>query len=327
MKTLTILCLAVLLSVSTLHSAQESPELQEATTLTDSVIKLFSQKKYEEALPLAKRALQIREKLLPPEDPRVSSSLLNLGEIYIARRDSKPAREVFQRLLGIQEQRFGPDDVKLAATLERLGIIHYWLESFSEAEVVYKRALTLRKKSGSATNQAQLAHSHFAIAQFYRARGRFAEAAEAYRASLLIFAKEPGPKSPEFERASDGLICLGYADPTLDMSKDWAEIMKVAYPDAVSPEPGKVLNGMATSLPAPSYPAAARAHRYSGLVVVKVEVDESGKVTAAKDICQGPPYLSEAAVAAAFKARFTPTKLSGMPIKNVGMIKYNFVAR
>lgn len=43
--------------------------------------------------------------------------------------------------------------------------------------------------------------------------------------------------------------------------------------------------------------------------------------------CNGPPYLSEAAVAAAMKARFTPTKLSGMPVKNYGVVFYRFVPR
>ena len=62
-------------------------------------------------------------------------------------------------------------------------------------------------------------------------------------------------------------------------------------------------------------------------MVVKVEIDERGKVIDARDMCQGPPYLSEASVAAALKARFTPTKLSGMPVKVKGIIQYNFVYR
>jgi len=58
---------------------------------------------------------------------------------------------------------------------------------------------------------------------------------------------------------------------------------------------------------------------------VKVTIDESGKVIGAKDMCQGPPYLSESAVGAAGKARFTPTKLHGQPVKVTGIIQYKFV--
>jgi hypothetical protein len=40
-----------------------------------------------------------------------------------------------------------------------------------------------------------------------------------------------------------------------------------------------------------------------------------------------PPYLSEASVNAARLARFTPTKISGMPIKIAGVIQYHYVNR
>lgn len=37
--------------------------------------------------------------------------------------------------------------------------------------------------------------------------------------------------------------------------------------------------------------------------------------------------LSESSVAAAYKARFTPTKLSGKSVQVYGVIQYNFVRR
>jgi hypothetical protein len=38
-------------------------------------------------------------------------------------------------------------------------------------------------------------------------------------------------------------------------------------------------------------------------------------------------HLSESSVAAAYSARFTPTKLSGKPVRVYGVIQYNFVNR
>lgn len=86
-----------------------------------------------------------------------------------------------------------------------------------------------------------------------------------------------------------------------------------------------VLNGKATSLPKPAYPAVARAAKASGTVVVQVTVDENGNVTDASPV-SGHPLLRAAAVAAARNAKFTPTKLSGQPVKVTGVITYNFVA-
>ena len=87
---------------------------------------------------------------------------------------------------------------------------------------------------------------------------------------------------------------------------------------------GGVLNGKATSLPKPPYPAAARAVRAAGAVSVQVLIDESGNVVSASAV-SGHPLLRAAAVQAARGARFSPTQLSGQPVKVSGVITYNFV--
>ena len=84
-----------------------------------------------------------------------------------------------------------------------------------------------------------------------------------------------------------------------------------------------VLNGKAISKPAPPYPPAAKAVKASGTVVVQVEVDEGGRVTTARAV-SGHPLLRAAAEAAARQARFSPTLLSGKPVKVSGVITYEF---
>jgi protein TonB len=87
---------------------------------------------------------------------------------------------------------------------------------------------------------------------------------------------------------------------------------------------GGVLNGKATSLPKPPYPAAARAVRASGAVNVQVTISESGSVVSASAV-SGHPLLRQAAESAARSARFAPTLLSGQPVSVTGVIVYNFV--
>ncbi len=87
---------------------------------------------------------------------------------------------------------------------------------------------------------------------------------------------------------------------------------------------GGVLNGKASSLPKPAYPPAARAVRASGQVVVQVVISETGSVISAS-ATSGHPLLRQAAVGAARGARFSPTMLSGQPVKVSGIITYNFV--
>ena len=93
-----------------------------------------------------------------------------------------------------------------------------------------------------------------------------------------------------------------------------------------APISGGVLNGKALSLPKPPYPPIARAAHASGTVVVQVLIDENGNVVSAHAV-SGHPLLQAVAVQAARSARFSPTKLSGQPVKVTGVIQYNFVAQ
>jgi TonB family protein len=89
---------------------------------------------------------------------------------------------------------------------------------------------------------------------------------------------------------------------------------------------GGVVNGKASSLPRPPYPAAAKAVRANGTVSVQVLIDEEGNVVSA-NATSGHPLLRAAAEQAARGAKFSPTLLCGEKVKVSGIITYNFVAQ
>ncbi len=91
----------------------------------------------------------------------------------------------------------------------------------------------------------------------------------------------------------------------------------------LKPISGGILNGKAVSLPSPAYPEIAKRARATGQVAVEVVIDVTGKVISAKAV-GGPTLLQDAAVKAALQARFSPTLLSGQPVKVAGTINYNF---
>jgi TonB family protein len=86
---------------------------------------------------------------------------------------------------------------------------------------------------------------------------------------------------------------------------------------------GGVLQGSATKRAEPAYPPLAKAARVSGSVVVEVTIDEDGNVFAARAI-SGHPLLKDAAVAASREWTFAPTILTGVPVKVIGTITFNF---
>lgn len=94
-------------------------------------------------------------------------------------------------------------------------------------------------------------------------------------------------------------------------------------PPPPTPISGGVLNGKAVNLSKPSFPAAARTVKASGSVAIQVTIDESGNVISTTAVSGNPLFRAEAEKAAK-SSKFSPTMLSGAPVKVTGVIVYNF---
>jgi TonB family protein len=147
-------------------------------------------------------------------------------------------------------------------------------------------------------------------------------------ASMVKMVQPANPTSVQLPAASNNNRLNAVQLPGANLSNA-ANADRVAVasdapaPRILKPVSGGVLNGKALSLPVPLYPQLAVRSRTMGKVEVEVTVDENGKVIAAQ-ATSGPGPLRDAAVEAAKHARFSPTKLSGAPVKVVGLINYNF---
>jgi protein TonB len=86
---------------------------------------------------------------------------------------------------------------------------------------------------------------------------------------------------------------------------------------------GGVVNGKAVNLVKPLFSPAAKAVKASGAVNVQVLIDERGNVVSASAV-SGHQLLRQSAEQAARASKFTPTLLTGQPVKVTGVIVYNF---
>ena len=135
----------------------------------------------------------------------------------------------------------------------------------------------------------------------------------------------PSPKNAN-RNANEQIIIIEPSQPT-----PTPVVRPTATPPPATPQPqqgvktvaGGVVNGKATSLPKPPYPASARAVRAEGQVNVQVLIDENGNVVSASAI-SGHPLLRIAAQQAARQAKFAPTVIAGQPARVSGVIIYNF---
>ena len=306
------------------NASLDKPELTEASKLAAEVTQLYKQGKYKEALPLAKRCLQIRENTFTPADDQLRTALNNLAEVYLALGKFENAAPVFQRLIKAYEE-FAPADTRLTRALQGMGRIEFVNGNHDKTERLFKRALELTERA-YAPDDTRVAAAASYLAEYYQASGDFQKAEPLYKRIFAITEKHtPSGDSEDFRQARDRYACLLYKTGQEEQARE-VEMRPLLPGPKSAPVTGSVINGKAISIPKPPYPDEARAFRLSGTVTVRIVIDEKGRVirTCAT---QGPPLLRRASEAAAYDAVFTPTKLSGQPVKVTGVITYNFVAQ
>ena len=302
---------------------QQSNQLDEALRLNASAVDLYAKGKFDEAVSPAKRALEIREKILTPDDRLVVNAVLNLAEIQWARERTPEAKLLFERALKSYERMSGVENANLIRVLGRLAVVHYRMGRPDETEKSYKRALEVGEKSFGVESPG-IGSLIFNLAEFYQLEGEYLKAEPLYQRLIAIREKSKAGEASIAE-ARERYVCV------LRKTKRFSEAIELEAqlsgadaPTATgNPLEGGVVNGRAIHLVQPPYPKEALARRISGQVTVRVLIDETGKVIRACAI-EGPDVLMKVAEAAARSSRFTATLLSGTAVKVNGVIIYNF---
>jgi len=169
--------------------------LDETKRLNQQFGQLYNQGRYQEAIPIAKRALAIHEKALGPEHPAVAQSLNNLALLYYSLGDYAKAEPLYKRALAIYEKALGPDEHPqlVAASLNNLALLYYSLGDYAKAEPLYKRALVINEKTFG-PEHPNVAQSLNNLAVLYSSIGDYAKAESLYKRALTICEKALGPE-------------------------------------------------------------------------------------------------------------------------------------
>lgn len=304
-------------------SLPQSKPLEEASRLSAEAVALYAKGEYAEAASPAKRALEIREKILAPDDKLVVSAVLNLAEIQLARDQTLEAKVLFERALRSYERMFGVEDPRLIAVLDRLAVIQYRMGRADQTEKLFARALAIGEKSFGLENP-NIGPSLFNLAEFYQFQAEFKKAEPLYQRLIAIREKNNAGKEAMAE-ARERYACLLYKTKRLKEAGELEDLVLGTNRETGTPKAieGGVVNGRAINLVTPPYPQDARAARITGAVTVRVTIDERGRVIRACAV-EGPTLFTQVAESAARRSRFTPTLLSGTAVKVNGVIVYNF---
>lgn len=299
--------------------------VEEAKSLNAQVVKLYREGKYDEAIPPAKRALEIWEKERGKESQQAATSLLNLAEIYRGKKSYTEAESFYRKVLKIEEKRLGENGPELCRLLINLGWMQHVNAHTADAESSFKRAITIKEKDRG-VDHPEVSNALSNLATFYQKIGKPKNSLPIYERMIAIREKAPGDNSRDLIELMEECQCaLNQSGKHSDADKMQQRITQIS--ERISGEParvsGSVLQGVATRKVPPEFPQAAKAERLSGIVYIKVVIDEDGKVTDAKILC-GPDLLAVASLDAARKWRFKPTTLSGVAVKVQGVLTFNF---
>ena len=175
--------------------------------LNDLALLYDNQGRYDEAEPLYKRALAIREKALGTDHPDVARSLNDLGSLYYQQGRYVDAEPLHKRSLAISEKALGRDHRDVATSLNDLATLYQEQGRYSDAEPLYKRALAIREKA-LGPDHPDVALSLNNLAFLYKTQGRYADAEPLYMRSLAVKQKALGPGHPEVALALHNLADL-----------------------------------------------------------------------------------------------------------------------
>jgi CHAT domain-containing protein/tetratricopeptide (TPR) repeat protein len=184
-----IIAVALTLDVSILAPA--FPQQDEADTLNAKVAELYQARKFAEAIPLAQRVLELREKALGPDHPGVAASLYNLAGIYANQLRPADAEPLYKRAIAIYEKTLGHDHPSVGAPLNNLALLYKKQGHYAEAEPLFKRALAVNEKAFG-PDHPDVARSLDSLASLYVDQGRYADAEPLYKRALAIREKAVG---------------------------------------------------------------------------------------------------------------------------------------
>lgn len=166
-----------------------------ATSLSSTADSLRYQKKYEEAEPLFREALAIREKVLPPIHKRTAFTLQGLAASLVDMNRPNEAEPYFLRALAIWDH-VGKDDYdscRHGGALDGLGRVYFRGGDYEKAEPLYQRALSISMKDAGNCTVTVAAMND--LAAVYWAQGKLDRCEELYQATIPIAQRELGHQS------------------------------------------------------------------------------------------------------------------------------------
>ena len=319
-KAAVVTTLIALLTLLAIGQSTDVTRLRDATQQLSASLEALDWAKSET---LCLEIIELKSRIYGADSAQSGRSLIDLSRIQRQSGKFIEARQNLEKAVAIIEKFGAAAAADLVTGYSAIGYDFFYDRKPKDAEAYYLKALNIADRVfGLKSMESYLPAIN--LANLYLGEGKYEKANEfyirSYRSAMTHFKSD----AKEVRHALELRRCA-------DLGGLFSEKQQKAFWDVVNefssspPDVSTVVNGKALSLPKPEYPREAAIRKLSGKVSVEVLINEKGDVEKAKAICGAPSVLAQVAVSAAKKAKFTPTYLSGLPVKVTGIITYNFV--
>jgi tetratricopeptide (TPR) repeat protein len=112
-------------------------EDDDPSALNQQVKQLIEQGKYQEAIPIAERALEVAKRTRGSEHPETADALNNLGLLFNKTGDYAKAEPLYQEALRIRQKVLGPEHPYTALSLNNLGVLYEDMGEYAKAQPLF----------------------------------------------------------------------------------------------------------------------------------------------------------------------------------------------
>lgn len=152
----------------------------------------FRQQRYDDALEIYVRLLDLWESQVGPDDINFVNCLESLAAVHYVRADYKEAGRLYQLAIAGKEKLLGSEHPAVASAVQGRANCYFGVKRFPEAEQLYRRAMMMYEKVYGPNNE-QVAILLNVLGDLFYTQGDFAKAQTEYARGLTSFSKCANP--------------------------------------------------------------------------------------------------------------------------------------
>jgi tetratricopeptide (TPR) repeat protein len=200
-----LLALGLLIFASSAASGKDD----NLRVLNQRVYRLFEEGNYQEAIPIAERAVEVAKRDRGPEQVKTADALDNLGRLFTKIGEYAKAEPLYQEVLQIREKVLGPEHRDSTGSLNNLAELYEDMGEYAKAEPLLQEALRIRQKV-LGPEDFDTATSLSNLAELYEDMGEYAKAEPLYQEALRIRLKVLGSEHPDTAISISALALLKF---------------------------------------------------------------------------------------------------------------------